>query len=208
VISIRTPSRFVALVALLGLAQGCHRASPPEVGVEPLQLFGAEPELMPALQFEPEEGTLVVSARQPVYLTVVRVDPTSQVRTVVFPESGRAPLRVSGQVSLQLASLRLGEASLASGQAGAADNRGGCTTTGAAWGAANACAGSARAAERREATDGILVIASQGSLVVPTNETAGSPAGWGIPDEMPELWAAVYVWPPARGARASGGGGR
>lgn len=80
----------------------------PATHVEPLQLFGAEPELMPALGFEPLGGVLSVSAKQSVFVTVVEIDPATQDRTVVFPERGGRPLRVSGEMALQL-ELRRGD---------------------------------------------------------------------------------------------------
>lgn len=86
----------------------CHAMPRPATHVEPLQLFGAEPELMPALGFEPLGGVLSVSAKQSVFVTVVEIDPATQDRTVVFPERGGRPLRVSGEMALQL-ELRRGD---------------------------------------------------------------------------------------------------
>ena len=189
------------MFALVALA-GCHRASHLALGVEPLQLFGAEPELMPALQFEPSEGTLLVTARRPVFVTVVEVDPRTQDRTVVFPESGRAPLRVSGEIAFQLPLRRGGDATSPSGRIAGHANRGSCATEGAAAASATArCPTAAVAAGRGDARApmrGVLVIASTDSLVVAGEPGEGLPRAWTIPDEMPEAWAAVYVWPPRK----------
>ena len=97
------PRPLVLALVALALATACHRGAPAVTRVAPLQLFGAEPDLMPALGFEPVAGVLTVSAQHPVFVTVVEVDPATQARDVVFPETGATPLRVSGEMSLQLA---------------------------------------------------------------------------------------------------------
>ena len=104
------PRPLVLALVALALATACHRGAPAVTRVAPLQLFGAEPDLMPALGFEPVAGVLTVSAQHPVFVTVVEVDPATQVRDVVFPETGATPLRVSGEMSLQLALQRRGAA--------------------------------------------------------------------------------------------------
>lgn len=101
-------NRGVVAVFVAVLLTACHPMPRPATHVEPLQLFGAEPELMPALGFEPLGGILSVSAKQSVFVTVVEIDPATQARTVVFPERGARPLRVSGEMSLQL-ELRRGD---------------------------------------------------------------------------------------------------
>lgn len=93
---------YLLLVAWLPLAAGCMVRRAPTTAVAPLQLFGDEPSLMPQLAFDPAVGVLTVSAMQPVYVTVLEVDPATQARAVLFPEAGRRPLRVSGDVALGL----------------------------------------------------------------------------------------------------------
>jgi hypothetical protein len=205
-VTVRRLASIATLVLALA-ATGCAHAVPPDtspaasMGVRPLQPFGSEPELMPALSFEPLAGRLDIRAPQPVYVTVVEVDPATQAQTVVFPELGRAPLRVAGAISLQLALSRAGALALANGDTGQPKrraNRGPCATDAARWGdEVGACAGRLTDEHPDAPARTVLVIASTDTLVVAGGEGT---AAWRIPDEMPAEWAAVYVWAGARPA--------
>lgn len=202
------PVRRVASLSTLLLvvaALGCARAAsttgsaPPVAGVEPLQPFGSEPALMPALAFEPLAGRLDITAPQPVYVTVVEVDPATQSRTVVFPELGRAPLRVAGALSLQLTLARVGASRTRPRRAGhdvPGANRGPCATVAAEASAAD-CPDPSETVSDAAPARTVLVIASTDTLVVPEGGGEGTSA-WRIPDEMPGEWAAVYVWAGTR----------
>ena len=203
----RRASSIPTLLLALAAA-GCARQPSPVVdaapvaGVEPLQPFGSEPALMPALTFEPLAGRLDISAPLPVYVTVVEVDPTTQAQTVVFPEVGRAPLRVAGSLSLQLELSRgVGGDALRrrAGQAEGDHNRGRCATGSAGSGeeGASHCRSTTAAPPGETPSRTVLVIASTDTLVVGGGR--GTMA-WRIPDEMPGDWAAVYVWAGARPA--------
>lgn len=203
-VSLRRSTTIATLVAALA-AVGCARATAtapapaaaPVTGVAPLQPFGSEPALMPALSFEPLGGRLEISAPQPVYVTVVEVDQATQARTVVFPEVGRAPLRVAGTLSLDLALSRDGVTGVMAERAGQEardNNRGHCATHDAQPPRERPPCG-----EEDDLTGApvrtVLVIASTDALVV-ADRPGGS--GWRIPEELPGDWAAVYVWTGAR----------
>lgn len=160
---------------------------------------------MPALTFEPAAGRLQISAPHPVYVTVVEVDPATQARTVVFPELGRAPVRVAGALSLELElsrDLAPFAPARGSGQPAPESNRGRCATTAdATTTIAPECAATLRATAGGAPVRTVLVIASTDTLVVAETDASNGRRGtaaWRIPDEMPAEWAAVYVWPGAR----------
>jgi hypothetical protein len=198
-------SSSIALLLVAVAAGGCARlvapANPasPQVGVEALQPFGSEPELMPALAFEPRAGRLDISAPRPVYVTVVEVDPATQAHTVVFPELGRAPLRVAGALSLQLELSRTDDVvaeRAPSGRDESGANRRRCATVSAGTvdGSVH-CPASVETEAPGAPARTVLVIASTDTLVV---AGAGGVSAWRIPNEMPAEWAAVYVWAGTR----------
>lgn len=192
-----TPLRFLLALAFPLALAACVRSprldlarAPDAPAVQPLQLFGAAPDLMPGLSFEPVEGVLTVSAARPVFLTVLEVDPATQARTVVFPEPGAKPLRVSGEVALQLSLLR-GDDPLPSRGLLVIASRDSLVVAGDSSGTSRATTSGAGATAR-----------DRGDAATPAS---GDRSSWAIPAEMPEQWAAVYLWAPTR-HRTSGGG--
>ena len=159
-------ARVILVATSLMTITGCLH--PQVVGVAPLQLFGAAPEVMPALSFEPVSGTLGVSARRPVYVTVVEIDPRTQQRRVAFPGSDDSPVRVEGNVELDLALERVGDSARITPSS----------------------------VSLQYPSRGVLVIASVDSLLV--RSSGGRGAAWELPSQMPDAWAAVYVWPAPR----------